>query len=501
MEYILGLGDGFSVALLPINLLYVTLGVAVGTFIGALPGLGPATVIAMLLPLSFGLPPETAIIFLAGIFLGSMYGGRIPSILLNLPGDAPSVVTTFDGYPMAKQGRAGVALTVAAVASFIGATIGILALTFLAPPLASFALRFGPPEITVLTLVGVLLISYLGVGSFPKSLCAAGAGFLLASIGQDPMSGEARLTLGNVQLLSGLDFIVVIMGIFGLGEMLYHVEQKQIEGGKPPVFSNTWPKLKDWTTSQWAMIRGGITGLFIGITPGVGAEIASMTAYGIEKRRSPRPQEFGHGAIQGVASPESANNSATAASFIPLLTLGIPGSVTGALIFGALLLQGITPGPTLISDEPTVFYGLIASLWIGNIILLIINIPLVGVFVKMLRIRLTILVPIVVCILLVGAYSVNNRLFDIWILLLFGVIGFLARKGGFNMGAFALAYVLSPIIERAFRQSLILSDDGFAIFFSRPVSASIIAIAICIFLLPPVIKLARKRARSAAIDK
>lgn len=493
MEALQDLLAGFAVALTPVNLLYVAVGVAFGTIVGALPGFGPATAIAMLLPLTFGLEPETAIILLAGIYYGSMYGGRIPAILLNMPGDAPSVVTTFDGYPMAKQGRAGKALTIAAVASFIGGTVGTLALTFVAPPLALFALRFGPPEIAMLTVLGVLLIAHLGGGSLVKGLVTAGAGFLLASVGQDPMLGTERLTLGSGQLLGGISFIPVVMGVFGLGEVLYNLEHRRGSGDTRPVLSGTWPSLQEWVAVRFAMLRGAFVGLVIGMAPGAGAEIASMTSYATEKRRSKTPERFGKGAAEGVAGPEAANNAGAVAAFIPLLTLGIPGSVTTALIFGALLLQGITPGPTLIADNPSVFYGLIASMYIGNVLLLLLNIPLIGVFVSILRVRFSILSGIVVVILIVGAFSVNNAIFDIWIMLAFGVFGYLAKKTGFNLGPFALAYVLSPIMERAFRQSLLLSEGSLAIFVTRPVSASIVAVGVLVFGVPLARNLWRRR--------
>lgn len=498
MDLILNLLSGFATAASPTNLLYVLIGVVLGTIIGALPGFGPATAIAMLLPLTFALEPETAIILLAGIYYGGMYGGRIPAILLNMPGDAPSVVTTFDGYPLARQGRAGPALTIAAFASFVGGFVGVLALAFLAPPLAQLALKFGPPEITLLTLLGILLISQLGGGSMAKSLIAAGAGVFVASVGQDPMIGTQRLTLGFNELMGGVSFIAAVMGIFGLAEIFYNLEKRARNDESAAPLNGLWPSSADWLASRWAMLRGSIVGLFIGMAPGAGAEIASMTAYATEKKRSKHPETFGKGAIEGVAGPESANNAGAVGSFVPLLTLGIPGSVTTALIFGALLLQGITPGPTLIRDEPDVFYGLIASMFIGNFLLLFINVPLVRVFVAIIRIRFSILSAIVAVALVVGAYSLNNSMFDVWVMLIFGVIGYVARKWGFSMGPFALAYVLSPIMERSFRQSLTISDSGFAIFVTRPASITILLIGLAVFVVAPLLSKYSARVKARA---
>lgn len=502
MDLIQNLLDGFSTAISPTNLLYVLVGVVLGTIIGALPGFGPATAIAMLLPLTFTLQPETAIILLAGIYYGGMYGGRIPAILLNMPGDAPSVVTTFDGYPLARQGRAGPTLTIAAVASFVGGLVGVLALAFLAPPLAQLALKFGPPEITLLTLLGILLISQLGAGSMAKSLFAAGAGVFVASIGQDPMIGTQRLTFGVNELMGGVSFIAAVMGIFGLAEIFCNLEKRVSANESSAPITGLWPNASEWLASRWAMVRGSFVGLLIGMAPGAGAEIASMTSYATEKKRSKQPERFGKGAMEGVAGPEAANNAGAVGSFVPLLTLGIPGSVTTALIFGALLMQGITPGPTLIRDEPDVFFGLIASMFIGNFLLLFINVPLVRVFVAIVRVRFSILSAIVVVALVVGAYSLNNSMFDVWVMLAFGVIGYIARKWGFSMGPFALAYVLSPIMEQSFRQSLTISSNGFGIFVTRPASIVILLVGLLVFVLGPLwSKFARRRQPVVSDDR
>lgn len=486
MDIIVNLLGGLTDAATPANLMWVFIGVLLGTLIGALPGFGPATAIAMLLPLTFTLPADSAIILLAGIYYGGMFGGRIPSILLNMPGDAPSVVTTFEGYPLARTGKAGSALTLTAGSSFFGGLVGIVALAFIAPSLALIALEFGPPEITLLALLGILLITQLGHGSMAKSLIAAGAGFALASIGQDPMLGTERLAFGIPELYSGISFVAAVMGLFGLAEVFYNLEHRAHTKKAETKVSRLWPSKDEWRQSFWPSVRGAVSGLFIGMAPGAGAEIASMASYATEKRRSKNPETFGKGAIPGLTGPESANNAAAIGAFIPLMTLGIPGSVTTALIFGALLLQGITPGPTLINDQPQLFFGLIASMLIGNIFLLIINIPLVGVFASIVRIRFGILSAIVVAALIVGAYSLNNTLFDVWMMILFGAIGYLARKSGFSLGPFALAFVLSPIMERSFRRSLSISDNGLAIFLERPASLAIIAIGLAIFVAGPI---------------
>lgn len=496
MDILASLLDGFGTALSLTNLLYVLMGVILGTFIGALPGFGPATAIAMLLPITFTLPPDTAIILLAGIYYGGMFGGRIPAILLNMPGDAPSVVTTFEGYPMAKAGRAGPALTLTAMSSSVGGLVGVLALAFLAPPLAELALRFGPPEITLLALLGILLISQLGAGSMIKSLVAAGAGIVVASIGQDPLVGTQRMTLGFNEFLGGVSFVAAVMGVFGLAEIFYSVEKRVTDTTSAIPVGKVWPSRDEWRLGTWPTLRGSGVGLLIGMAPGAGAEIASMTSYAMEKKRAKEPQRFNNGAVEGLAGPEAANNSAAVGSFVPLLTLGIPGSVTTALIFGALLLQGITPGPTLISAEPKVFFGLIVSMFIGNILLLFINVPLVGVFVSMLRIRFEILSAIVVALLIIGAYSLNNTMVDVWVMVFFGVVGYIARKTGFSMGPFALAFVLSPIMERSLRRSLVISDSGFSIFLQRPASLVIIALAVLVFVVPPLLKRFRPRRKS-----
>ena len=490
---------GFEVALQPINLLYVFVGVAVGTVIGVLPGLGPTATIALLLPLTFAIPPESAIIMLAGIYYGSMYGGTITSVLLQLPGEAASVVTTFDGYQMAQQGRAGPALGIAAIGSFIGGTVSVVGLTLFAPLLAAFAVRFGPPEYTALTVVGILLVTYLGTKSFAKSLVMACLGLLLASIGQDPVAGTQRFAFGIIDLLKGLDFVAVAMGLFGVGEILYNLENEGRGTLATSRISHIWPTMRDWAQSRGAILRGSVLGFVIGILPGGGGVVSSLASYALEKRRAREPERFGKGAIEGVAGPETANNASSTSAFIPLLTLGIPSNVVLALLFGALLLQNITPGPQLINDNPGIFWGVIASMFIGNLILLILNLPLVGIFVQILRLRMGLLAALAMVVTMVGVFSINNNIFDMWVVLVFGLLGYVMRKTGFEPGPLILAFVLGPIMERSFRQSLLISNGDPTIFFTRPISGALMGIAALLIVLSA-FQFFRKRSRERPGD-
>jgi len=474
MDFFDSMLTGFQVALSWDNLLYCLLGVVLGMMVGVLPGLGTVATMALLLPLTFNIPPESSMIMLAGIYYGTMYGGSITSILMDIPGEVSSVVTTFDGYQMAKQGRAGAALGISAIGSFIAGTVAIIGLTALAPVAARFAIKFGPPEYTMLAVLGILLVSYLSTKSVLKSVMMAIFGLLLATIGQDPIDGTMRFTMGSVHLMDGLDFTAITMGLFGIGEVLYNLEKKDGSGPITSKVSGIWPSMKDWAQSKWAIARGSISGFLIGILPGGGAIIAPMMSYAMEKKMSKNPEKFGKGAIEGVAGPESANNAAAGSAFIPLLTMGIPSNSVMALMFGALLMQGIQPGPLLIKEHPDVFWGVINSMYIGNIILLILSIPLVGLFVQLLRVRAGILASIAVMMTLVGVYSVNNSSFDMWVVVIFGILGYLMRKFGFDPGPLVLAFVLGPILENSFRQSMLLSDGSLSIFASRPISGAIL---------------------------
>jgi putative tricarboxylic transport membrane protein len=486
---------GFEVALQPVNLMYVFLGVVIGMVIGILPGLGPAATVALLLPVTFAIPPDSAVIALAGIYYGAYYGGTITSVLLNIPGEAASVVTTFDGYQMALQGRAGPALGIAAIGSFIGGMVSVLGLILFAPYLAEIALTFGPPEYTSLALVGLLLVTYLGTASFLKSLLTACLGLLCAVVGIDIISGDARFSFGSTNMLGGLDFVAIAMGLFGLGEVLYNLEIRG--GGQTEALHRTraWPTMADWIQSRGAILRGSALGFFIGLLPGGGGLVSSLASYGVEKRIAKDPGRFGQGAIEGVAGPETANNAGSTAAFIPLLTLGIPPNVVLALIYGALLLQGIPPGPQLITDHPGIFWGVICSMAIGNIMLIILNIPLVGIFIKILKVRSSIMAALVVLVTMVGVYSVNNSVFDMWVMLVFGVIGYAMRKSGFEPGPLALAFVLGPLLEESFRQSLLISDGRFSVFVTRPVSGFILAVALLVVGYSTFNYLRRKRSK------
>jgi len=477
MDIFHGLLNGFAVALAPINLLFAFIGALVGTAVGVLPGLGPAATIALLLPIAYTVSsPVTAIIMMAGIYYGAMYGGSTTSILLNIPGEAASVVTCIDGYQMAKKGRAGVALAIAAIGSFIAGTVGVIGLTLFAPPIAEFALSFGPPEKFSLALVGLLMAVTLSGSSMIKGLILTAIGMLLGSIGIDPISGKTRFSFGITELQSGFDFVTLAMGVFGLGEIFYNLESTGITTIVTTKVGQVWPRLKDWTQSRMAILRGTLVGFFIGIIPGGGAVISSFVSYAMEKRIAKHPEEFGKGAIQGVAGPESANNAASSSSFIPLLTLGIPGNASIAMIFAALLIKGVTPGPFLITEHPDVFWGVIASMYIGNVMLLILNLPLVGLWVQLLRVPYGILAPLVILFTAIGSYSIANQAFDIYALIGFGIFGYFLRKLSFEPGPLALAFVLAPLIESSMRQSLLMSGGNFSIFVTRPISATLISL-------------------------
>lgn len=484
MELLGNLADGFAVAFTPMNLLYVTLGVLVGTVIGLLPGLGPTAAIAILLPVTFSMDPASAIIMLAGIYYGSMYGGRIPSILLRLPGDASSVMTTLDGYPLAQQGKAGVALGITAIGSFIGGTIAIIGLTFLAPVLAEYAGNVGSPELFALTLFGLVMITFIGSGSKLKSLSVAGLGLLVAAIGIDPIAGTPRLTFGSVDLSAGINIVPVAVGLFGLGEIFYNMERSRADGmNSQAPLNRVLPNKAEWLLTRFAILRASILGFFVGILPGGGGAISSVLAYGVEKRTSRTPERFGNGALEGLAATETADNASSNSAFVPLLTLGIPPNSVLALLFGALLMQNVTPGPQLIDTHPEVFFGVIASMYIGNVLLLVLNLPLIRYFVLILKIPTAILNPIIVIVAFLGVYSVNTAVFDIVVAIAFGLLGYLFKKWKFDMAPFILAFVLGPIMEVEFRRTMTVSDGSLAIFYERPVALAILIVVAAFVLL------------------
>ena len=474
------------------NLFYCFIGVLIGTLVGVLPGLGPSATIAILLPSTFNLPPVSGVIMLAGIWYGVMYGGSTTSILVNIPGEPASVVTCLDGYQMAKQGRAGPALGIAAFGSFIAGTFSIIGLTLMGPALSGIALKFGPPEYFSLMVVGITVLTYLTSGSMRKSLMMACIGLLLGGVGIDDISGVFRFTYKLQILLDGLGLVPTVMGLFGISEVLLNLET---EIKRDIVVSSRidhlLPTLKDWAASIWAIIRGTVLGFFLGIIPGGGAIIASFVSYAIEKKVSKHPERFGKGAIEGVAGPEAANNAAAGAAFIPLLTLGIPSNAVMAIFLGALMIHGLQPGPLLMQNAPDVFWGTIVSMYIGNVMLLVLNLPLIGLWVKVLKVPYYLLYPLIILFCLIGSYSVRNNSGDVVIMLIFGIVGYLMKKFRYEAAPMILAMVLGPMLEIALRQSLLLSYGSFSIFFTRPISLGFLVVA-AILLISPIITQRRK---------
>ena len=478
MDVLNDLALGFSVALRPENLLFALLGVLLGTIIGALPGIGPSAGIAILLPLTFGMDGATALIMLAGIYYGAMYGGTITSVLINVPGESASVMTTLDGYQMARQGRAGAALGIAAIGSFIAGTIGVILMMLFAPLLASYALSFGPPEYFALMLMGMATLAGLSSGSALKALMMAIVGLMLATVGVDIISGQQRFTFGQLELVEGIDFLPVAIGLFGIAELLVMAEETgRVEILKVKI-RNVFPTARDWVSSRGAIGRGSLIGFFIGVLPGAGATLASFFSYSVEKRLSKHPEKFGTGVVEGVAGPEAANNSATAGALVPMLTLGIPGSGTTAVLLGALIMYGIRPGPQIFDLRPDVVWGLIASMYVGNVLLVIMNIAFIPAFVAVLRTPRATLVGTIAVLCLIGAYSLQNSLFHVWVMLAAGALGYVMRKLRYPPAPLVLALVLGPMLEQTLRQSMIISQGSIAIFFTRPISAVLMVVAI-----------------------
>jgi len=497
MEVLQSVIYGFEVALQPVNLVYCFTGVFIGTLVGVLPGIGPAGAIALLLPSTFHVAPVAGIIMLAGIYYGVMYGGSRTSILVNIPGEPSSVVTCLDGYPMALKGRAGPALGIAAFASFIAGTFAIIALTITGPVLARMALKFGPPEYFSLMIVGITVLSYLSTGSMIKALMMASVGVILGGVGMDAISGRYRFTWNLQILLDGIGLIPVVMGLFGISEVLSNLET-EIKGAIVTArIKNLLPSLKDWADSTWSIIRGTILGFFLGILPGGGAIVASFASYAIEKKVSCNSNEFGKGAIQGVAAPEAANNAAAGGAFIPLLTLGIPSNAVMAILLGALMIHGLQPGPLLLQEAPDVFWGTIVSMYVGNGMLLVLNLPLVGLWVKVLRVPYYLLYPLIILFCLIGSYSIRNNTGDVMIMLIFGILGYLMKKFRYEGAPMVLALVLGPMLEEAFRQSLMLSGGSFSIFVSRPISVGFLAVAAALLIIP----LVSHRKKMSAVEE
>jgi len=491
---------GFSVALQPMNLFYCFLGVLIGTLVGVLPGLGPVAAMSLLLPATFHTTPVASIIMLSGIYYGAMYGGSTTSILVNIPGEAASVMTCLDGYQMARQGRAGPALGISAFGSFIAGTVGILGLMLIAPPLVDFALKFGPPEYFSLMVLGLMVLTFLTSASMVRALMMAAFGLIVGTIGLDNISGLARFTFNIPELLDGVGLVPVVMGLFGISEVLLNIELKIKQEVFTTKVKGLLPTLEDWARSIWAILRGTVVGFFLGILPGGGAVIASFVSYAIEKRVSRHPEDFGKGAIEGVAAPESANNSAAQGAFIPLLTLGIPSNVVMAMLLGALIIHGVTPGPLLLSQHPELFWGVVASMYIGNAMLLALNLPLIGMWVQLLKVPYSILFPVIILFCLIGSYSIANSATDVAIMLIFGVIGYLMKKLSFEAAPMVLAFVLGPMLETALRQALIKSRGSFSIFFTRPISAVCLIIAIALMVIP-LLPWFRRRRPGAALEQ
>ena len=482
MDIFSGIVSGFAISLSLTNLLYCFIGVFIGTLIGVLPGIGPVGTISLLLPATFHLNPVSAIIMLAGIYYGAMYGGSTTSILVNIPGEAASVVTCLDGYQMARKGRAGAALGVSAIGSFIAGSIGVIGLMFLAYPLARMALRFGPPEYFALMCLGLTILTYLARGSMLKAMSMALLGLLFSFVGIDVITGLPRFTLDMVHLMDGIGLVPIAMGIFGISEVLINLEEVVHRDIFQTKIKGLLPNREEWRRSGKPILRGTIIGFFLGILPGGGAAISSFISYGVEKKLSKHPEKFGTGMIEGVAGPESANNAAVGGAFIPLFTLGIPANVTMAVLFGALMIHGMTPGPMLMREHPEIFWGTVTSMYMGNVLLLLLNLPLIGLWVKVLKIPYKVLFPLIILFCLIGAYSLNNTPFDIVVMLIFGLVGYLMRKLNYEGAPLLLAFVLGPMMEQALRQSLLISQGSFTIFFTRPISAASMSLALALIV-------------------
>ena len=500
MDILNGLMQGFSVALTPMNLAMCFLGCLLGTIVGVLPGLGPPATIAMLLPLTFKMDPTGAMIMLAGIYYGAKYGGSTTSILLNVPGESSSVVTCLDGYQMARKGRAGAALGISAIASFVAGTIGTVLLMLVAPPLAKLSLAFSSPEYFALMVLGLAMVVLLAGDSLTKALLAMTFGLWIAGMGTDLFTATSRFTFGQTELLGGIDFVIVAIGIFAVGEVMANMEpEKPLDMlPVPKGLKNLFPTLQDLKDCRFAFMNGSIIGFFIGILPGAGATISSFLSYGLEKAVSKHPEKFGTGVIEGVAAPEGANNADTAGALVPLLTLGIPGSGTTAILLAALVLWGFKPGPMFIEDSPAMFWGLVASMYIGNVVLLILNLPLVTVFAQLLRMPGYVMYPLILGVSMVGIYTINSSIFQLCLLAVFGLVGYAMRKLDFPTAPLVLGLVLGDSMEKALRQSLMMSQGDLSILF-RPIPAVLLSIAAFLLVVPLIKKF--NSVRSQVIDK
>ena len=494
-----GLAFGFSIALQWQNLLACFAGVLIGTVVGVLPGIGPIGAMALLLPVTYTMTPAGALIMLAGIYYGSMYGGSTTSILLNVPGEVSSIITTLDGYEMARRGRAGAALFVAAIGSFVAGSIGILGLAFMAPVLASSALRFGPPEFFALCILGLLVLSRLTGSSLVRAAVMVALGLGLSTVGMEPMSGVTRFTFGSLELSQGLELVPIAIGLFGVADLLSSAHDKlTVERPLPVRMRELLPTKLEWKRSQWPIIRGSVMGFLFGLIPGPTAMIATFSSYALERKLSKHPEEFGHGAIEGVAGPESANNGAAQGAFIPLLALGIPFAPASAMLLTALLIHGAQTGPLLMVNNPEIFWGVTSSMYVGNVMLLLLNLPLIGIFVSLLRLPMYLISSLVALLCLVGTYAISNSLLDLWVLLASGIAGYVLRQLKFEPAILLMALALGPILERSFLQSLYLTQGNLSEVMQRPIAGSMLVIALLV-LLYPMLKWLFARKRSAQV--
>lgn len=482
MDALNSLLSGFNIALQPTNFLYCFVGVFLGTLIGVLPGIGPLGGIALLLPLSYGLSGTTAMILLAGIYYGCQYGGSTTSILMNVPGEISSIVTCLDGHQMALQGRAGPALGIAAFGSFIAGSLGTIGLMLLANPLTKIALKFGTPEFFALMVMGIVILVSISQKSVVKGLLMAAVGYTLSCVGIDPVTGRERLTFGFLYLTSGFDIGPLAIGLFGVSEVLIDLEESLELTIIKAKLRSYMPSLQDWRDSILPILRGTILGFFVGIIPGGGALLSSFASYGVEKRLSKHPEKFGTGTIEGVAGPESANNAGAQGAFVPLLTLGVPSNVITALLLGALLIHGMQPGPLFLSEHGDVFWGFVASMYIGNVMLLVLNLPLIPLWVQLLKVPKKIMLPLILLFCILGSYSVNNNILDVLVMTLSGLTGYMLRKLDYEVAPLCLALVLGPVMENSFRQSLIISDGSFMIFLTRPIAAVMLSVAVFLLI-------------------
>ena len=493
MDLLSNLALGFATALSPENIFWCFVGVLLGTLVGVLPGIGPTATIAMLLPLTFGFEPVTALIMLAGIYYGAQYGGSTTAILINLPGESSAAVTAIDGHEMALQGRGGPALATAAIGSFVAGTIGVLVVVLFAPALASIALTFGSAEFFALVVLGLITSVALARGSTVKALAMIVLGLLLGTVGQDIYTGTPRFTFGMRELYGGINFVSVAVGMFGVAEILRNLEDEATRTATIRTVGSLWLTREDRRRIIRPVLRGTIVGSALGVLPGAGHVLASFASYTLEKRVSRDPRSFGHGAIEGVAGPESANNAAAQTSFIPLLTLGLPAHPVMALMVGAFIIQGITPGPNVIVDEPALFWGLVVSMWIGNLLLVLLNLPLIGIWVRLLAVPYRVLFPAIIAFACIGTFSINFNAFDVFAIAVFGLLGYALIKLGCEPAPLLIGFVLGPLLEQHLRRALIISHGDLTVFVTRPVSLALLVIAGIAFLIAVVPAIRRQR--------